>query len=272
MRTACDVTAQTYKGNCHCGTFRFEIDAPPIKQVETCNCSICFKKGYLGIFLPEIYFRVTKGKENELTSYEFGAKTMPHKFCPVCGTGVMLRRIPAPSEHEEVYINIRALMDVNTSDLKIKMHNSHPPHCLMQGAFLLNLSDGYLPPADSQPTDTKVYTGGCHCGAVSLAPRSSLLSKVRVKEDNCSICRRNANVCIYPNKRHVSISGEENTTKYLFGQKFNGHCFCKTCRVPLFMRLHGPPKEVVDTWPEARQKMVKEKIEVIPIRVAVLDV
>lgn len=203
-----------------------------------------------------------------MTSYEFGAKTMPHKFCPVCGTGVMLRRIPAPSEHEEVYINIRALMDVNTSDLKIKIFDGKS----MYPDYPKPPFKGDLPPADSQPTDTKVYTGGCHCGAVSLAPRSSLLSKVRVKEDNCSICRRNANVCIYPNKRHVSISGEENTTKYLFGQKFNGHCFCKTCRVPLFMRLHGPPKEVVDTWPEARQKMVKEKIEVIPIRVAVLDV
>lgn len=37
------------------------------------------------------------------------------------------------------------------------------------------------------------------------------------------------------------------------------------------MRLHGPPKQLVATWPETRQKMVKEKLEIIPIRVAVLD-
>lgn len=37
------------------------------------------------------------------------------------------------------------------------------------------------------------------------------------------------------------------------------------------MRLHGPPKELVDTWSETRQKMVKEKLEIVPIRVAVLD-
>lgn len=49
---------------------------------------------------------------------------------------------------------------------------------------------GDLPSTNSQLADAMIYTGGCHCGAVTLAFRSSPLSKVQVKEDNCSICRR----------------------------------------------------------------------------------
>lgn len=37
------------------------------------------------------------------------------------------------------------------------------------------------------------------------------------------------------------------------------------------MKLHGPPKELVDTWSEATQRMVAEKLDIVPIRVAVLD-
>lgn len=115
-----DQSLKTYRGNCHCGIFRFEIDIPPIENVDTCNCSICFKKGYLWVSLSQRQFRVTKGGEDELTSYLFGSKTMPHKvnclesdeviswrqkFCPVCGTGVMLRKLQPPNE-EETYVNV----------------------------------------------------------------------------------------------------------------------------------------------------------------------
>jgi hypothetical protein len=35
-----------------------------------------------------------------------------------------------------------------------------------------------------------VYTGGCHCGAVTVAVRSRSWPEVEVRDDNCSICRR----------------------------------------------------------------------------------
>ncbi|KUJ18306.1 uncharacterized protein LY89DRAFT_717883 [Mollisia scopiformis] len=256
---------KTYKGNCHCGKFRFEIDVPPIEKVESCNCSICVKKGYLWTFLAEKRFRVTKGAEDELTSYWFGSKTMPHKFCPICGTSVMLRKMHPPREDEEIYVNVRTLTEVNPFHLNSKKFdgkNIYP-------------DDGKQSLKDEPPKidaeDSNIYTGGCHCGAVTLVLKSGLLSEIQIKEDNCSICRRHANVCIHPKKSQVTISGGENTTEYLFGRKFTGHCFCKICGVPLFMRLHGPPKELVDTWSEDKQNMVKEKLEIIPIRLAVLD-
>jgi hypothetical protein len=37
------------------------------------------------------------------------------------------------------------------------------------------------------------------------------------------------------------------------------------------MKLHGPPKALVETWSEARQEMVKRKLEIFPLRVALLD-
>ena len=38
--------------------------------------------------------------------------------------------------------------------------------------------------------DAKMYTGGCHCGAIRLAVKTPPLPRVEVKEDNCSICVR----------------------------------------------------------------------------------
>lgn len=49
----------------------------------------------------------------------------------------------------------------------------------------------------------KLYTGGCYCGAVTLAVKMKPWSEVEIKEDNCSICQR---VGIQPRKL-PAISG-----------------------------------------------------------------
>lgn len=49
----------------------------------------------------------------------------------------------------------------------------------------------------------KLYTGGCYCGAVTLAVKTKPWSEVEIKEDNCSICQR---VSIQPRKL-PAISG-----------------------------------------------------------------
>lgn len=35
--------------------------------------------------------------------------------------------------------------------------------------------------------------------------------------------------------------------------------------------MHGPPKEVLDGWPEARKVAVGKYLEICPVRVRVLD-
>jgi hypothetical protein len=84
-----------YKGNCHCGAFKFDIQLPVLTSNMGCNCSICFKKGYKWVFPGAGCFTVTKG-EGTLKEYKFASKTMLHMFCPVCGTGVMGRKVDAP--------------------------------------------------------------------------------------------------------------------------------------------------------------------------------
>lgn len=72
---------KTYRGNCHCGAFVYEVELPEIKAVSTCNCSICTKKGYLWVKPSEI--KVVKGAEDALTGYTFGSNTFYHKVSPL---------------------------------------------------------------------------------------------------------------------------------------------------------------------------------------------
>ena len=74
------VPLKSYRGNCHCGAFVFELKVPEIKAGYECNCSICFKKGYCWLFLGSSEaFTVVKGDEKDLTEYTFGSKVFTHK-------------------------------------------------------------------------------------------------------------------------------------------------------------------------------------------------
>ncbi len=73
-----------YAGSCHCGAVRFEIEAPPVLEVERCNCSICAKSGYLHLILPLSKFRLIEG-DASLTTYTFNSGVARHTFCKVCG-------------------------------------------------------------------------------------------------------------------------------------------------------------------------------------------
>lgn len=70
---------KTYRGNCHCGAFVYEAECPEIKEVTSCNCSICVRKGYLWVFPGKDNFRFVKGDADGLTGYEFGQKMINHK-------------------------------------------------------------------------------------------------------------------------------------------------------------------------------------------------
>jgi hypothetical protein len=56
---------------------------------------------------------------------------------------------------------------------------------------------------------------------------------------------------------------------YRFGKSYVGHPFCKTCGVQVYMHVFGP--EVKESWSEEMRKMVREKCEIVPVRVAVLE-
>lgn len=73
-----------YQGSCHCGAVRFEVEAADNIEVESCNCSICTKSGFLHLIVPREKFRLLSG-EDTLTTYTFNTGVAKHSFCATCG-------------------------------------------------------------------------------------------------------------------------------------------------------------------------------------------
>ena len=72
------------KGSCHCGSIKFEVDAPESVEVEDCNCSICRKTGFLHLILPLSQFKLLSG-EDSISTYTFNSGVAKHTFCKICG-------------------------------------------------------------------------------------------------------------------------------------------------------------------------------------------
>jgi hypothetical protein len=83
-------------------------------------------------------------------------------------------------------------------------------------------------------TETKTYTGSCHCGQVAYEADTDLGMVVSC---NCSICRkRGALLTFVPEDNFRLKSGGEALTDYLFNKKVVHHMFCPTCGVGAFAR------------------------------------
>jgi hypothetical protein len=74
---------KTYKGSCHCGAIKYEIDTD-MRELTTCDCSICKRKNALMVKVHESHFRMLAG-ENNLAEYQFHTHTAKHYFCKTCG-------------------------------------------------------------------------------------------------------------------------------------------------------------------------------------------
>lgn len=94
-----------YKGGCHCGAIRFEVNAPEDLEVDECNCSICTKSGYLHLIVPKSKFCLLHG-EDDLTSYAFNTGVAKHLFCRICG----IKSFYIPRSNPDGYaVNARCL-------------------------------------------------------------------------------------------------------------------------------------------------------------------
>jgi hypothetical protein len=103
------MTMRTYRGSCHCGKVRFEIQADLHKVVE-CNCSVCTRKGALHHRVPPDSFKLLSG-EDALTPYQFGTKVAQHYFCKYCGIHPFSRPRAAPEMYS---VNVRCLEDFHS--------------------------------------------------------------------------------------------------------------------------------------------------------------
>ncbi|THW72440.1 hypothetical protein D6D17_10696, partial [Aureobasidium pullulans] len=94
-----EVEKQTYYGNCHCGAFKYSVNLAPIKKASRCNCRYLFA-------VPEkpSDFEVEAG-EGVLKTYSFGNGIAEHKFCPTCGSGILVEA----AKYNILVININTL-------------------------------------------------------------------------------------------------------------------------------------------------------------------
>ena len=87
-------------------------------------------------------------------------------------------------------------------------------------------------------TETKTYSGSCHCGRVAYEADADLSKAVTC---NCSICKkRGALMAFVPADKFRLVRGGNELLDYQFNKKVVHHLFCPTCGVGSFSRGEGP--------------------------------
>ncbi|KAI1425250.1 glutathione-dependent formaldehyde-activating, GFA [Xylaria sp. FL1777] len=104
-----------YNANCHCGMVRFSVTIQDIKssKIVSCNCSICTKNGYLLVY-PRCEDVVFVSGELHMASYRFGNAKKSHRFCPTCGTSILIdfSESDRDVEREVTAVNIRTFVEI----------------------------------------------------------------------------------------------------------------------------------------------------------------
>ncbi len=87
-------------------------------------------------------------------------------------------------------------------------------------------------------SEMKMYTGGCHCGAVRYEVKTDL---AKVLTCNCSLCVKAGTwLAFVPADQFTLLSGEDKLTDYQFHKKIIHHVFCHVCGVRSFARAELP--------------------------------
>ncbi|KAI0155264.1 glutathione-dependent formaldehyde-activating enzyme [Xylariaceae sp. FL1272] len=212
----------TYRANCHCKAYILETRVPKIESVVGCNCSSCKRRGALWSLTSDYNF--VQGDESTLSDYPFG--DFHYKFCTTCGTNLLVIGHDT-DKGNRVGVNVRAIQNLDVWSLKIDEYKPDNVPAWSAPAF-----KGQEPQAELE--GSRMYTGSCHCGAVTMAVKSKPLdenSGVPAFECNCSICGRNAWVGLWFKNEYCSLEGLDNTTQYSMGSGTFARSHCKTCGV-----------------------------------------
>jgi hypothetical protein len=87
-------------------------------------------------------------------------------------------------------------------------------------------------------SETKNYTGGCHCGQVRYDVTADLSN---VASCNCSICTKRGALWTFVKPEKFALrAGEEDLVDYQFNKRAIHHLFCRQCGVGSFSRGTAP--------------------------------
>ena len=106
---------ETFRGRCHCGAVKFEIDTD-FPELTTCDCTICKRKNALMVKVHESRFRLLEG-EGALTEYRFHTGTARHYFCKVCGIYPFHRKRVTP---DNLGINVFCLEGFDPAGIPVR--------------------------------------------------------------------------------------------------------------------------------------------------------
>jgi hypothetical protein len=107
-----------YRGSCHCGGVRFQIDVE-ITDIYTCDCSLCAKKNALMTTVPESSFSLLAGAD-KLTLYQWNTGIARHYFCSACGIYPFHRKRSMPNHYG---VNVRCLEGFDASAIPVRRAN-----------------------------------------------------------------------------------------------------------------------------------------------------
>jgi hypothetical protein len=106
------IHTRSFEGSCHCGAVRFRV-AGPIRELTTCDCSLCVARNALMAKVPESALTLLAG-EDVLTLYEWNTRRAKHYFCSRCGIYVFHRKRAAPDHYG---VNAFALAGLDPASL-----------------------------------------------------------------------------------------------------------------------------------------------------------
>ncbi|KAI1090966.1 hypothetical protein F5B19DRAFT_296257 [Rostrohypoxylon terebratum] len=249
-----------YRANCHCASYVYEVGLPEqIKNGLKYGCSFDHKiDGIYQCIRSKDDITFVKGDPATLSSYIVG--DIKHQFCPNCGSHLF--RVET-----KIYVNIRAFQNISIWDLDTKLIDDLKSPTWTPPRFT---SD----PPLAEIENGKVYTGGCHCGAITLALKSKPIDstyEADLLECDCSICTRNAYLWIYPSKSHVFIAGSSHFGYYSFSRGVWKKSFCRTCGVPVHNHIDDYTPEQIAELPEENRERAVDHLDWSPINLRVLD-
>lgn len=106
---------KTYQGSCHCGAVKFEAQIDLAQGTFRCNCSICYKTRAWLAGIPAADFKLLAG-EQSLQDYQFGRKSIHHRFCRTCGVRPFSQGTD-PKGNPSYAVRVNALDGVDPQEL-----------------------------------------------------------------------------------------------------------------------------------------------------------